>query len=64
VSTETPAAHLARLKVQFPGWAINRNAPAVPGNGFTATERKNPRRRITVTTLAELEAILLEQDGR
>jgi hypothetical protein len=59
-----PAAHLARLKVQFPGWLIIRNAPAVPSNGFTATDRMRPRRRITVATLAELEATLLKRDNK
>jgi hypothetical protein len=31
VSSETPAAHLARLKVQNRGWMISRNPLALPG---------------------------------
>jgi hypothetical protein len=55
--SRTPAAHLARLKVTYQSWSIQR---APEGSGFTA-ERRDERgnlRSIFAPTLAELEAAL------
>jgi hypothetical protein len=49
VSSETPAAHLARLKVTYQGWWIARAA-----DGFTAVERSTGR-TITAGTVTGLE---------
>jgi hypothetical protein len=38
VSSETPAAHLARLKVTYHGWAIRAIEPG-KGTGYTAQRR-------------------------
>jgi hypothetical protein len=60
VSSETPATHLARLKVTFPYYLITR-APLRPG--YTATDRDSGR-CIDAPTLAELEAALIEAGGK
>jgi hypothetical protein len=54
VSGETPAAHLARLKVTCQGWRIVRD-----GGRITATERATGR-RITAASPSELEAALAQ----
>ena len=54
--SETPAAWLARLKVAFPHWSIDR-APPGKGAGFTARRRLPDGRSqsLIARTLAELE---------
>jgi hypothetical protein len=54
----TPAAHLARLKVQFAGWSIHAIEPG-KGTGYTA---QRGRLRLYAVTLGELEAALAETD--
>jgi hypothetical protein len=59
MSRETPAAHLARLKVTYQGWRIERSAT---GTGYTAhcrQERAAPN-FIYAPTLGELEAALMD----
>jgi hypothetical protein len=54
--SETPAAHLARLRVQFGDkWRIDRSDSA-----FLAQHRTTGR-RITATSLPKLEAALLAE---
>lgn len=63
MSSETPAAHLARLKVTYQGWRIEGSAT---GNGYTAhcrQERAAPN-FLSAPTLGELEAVLMEQANR
>jgi hypothetical protein len=63
VSSQTPAAHLARLQVTWPAWRITRDIPEVTGSrGFTAVERATGR-RIIAATVGELEATLMDADG-
>jgi hypothetical protein len=60
--SRTPAAHLARLKVTYQSWSIQR----APEGGFIA-EYRNDRgglRSIFAPTLAELEAALCRGGGR
>jgi hypothetical protein len=54
--SETPAAWLARLKVAFPYWSIDRVPPG-EGGGFTARRRLLDGRSqsLHAPTLAELE---------
>jgi len=54
--SETPAAWLARLKVAFPRWSIDR-APPGQGAGFTACRGLPDGRSqsLYAPTLAELE---------
>ena len=54
--SETPAAWLARLKVAFPHWSIDRVPPG-KGAGFTARRRLPDGRSqsLYAPTLAELE---------
>jgi hypothetical protein len=65
--SRTPAADLARLKVQHPGWTIRRRA--VPGKrtGYTA-HRKLKRggfQSLQAPTAGELEqALFLAEKGR
>jgi hypothetical protein len=54
-ATETPAAHLARLKVQRPGWQIGRTP-----DGFVAVDRATGK-RITAATVSELDGALIAQ---
>jgi hypothetical protein len=49
----TPAAELARVKTQFPLWAIHRTA-----EGFSAVNQAT-RQRVYSKTLAELEHKLI-----
>jgi hypothetical protein len=63
MSSETPAAHLARIKVTYQGWRIEQSAT---GSGYTAHrrgERAAPN-FISAPTLGELEALLVEQGNR
>jgi hypothetical protein len=63
VSSETPAAHLARLKVTYHGWRIERSAT---GTGYTAHYRSERAgvNFVYAPTLGELEAVLMEQANR
>jgi hypothetical protein len=58
VST-TPAAHLARLRVWFPNWRIERSTT---GSGFSAYNRAEHAKPnyMYAPTLGELEAALHE----
>jgi hypothetical protein len=53
VSSETPAAHLARLKVTYQGWRIEQSAT---GSGYTAHRREERAAPnfISAHTLGEL----------
>jgi hypothetical protein len=54
--TETPGSHLARLRVQYGDrWRIDRT-----DSGFAARYRSSGR-RITASTLPELEGDLITQ---
>lgn len=56
--TERTTSPLARMQETWSGWRITRNIPGVaPEPGFTAVERATGR-RITATTLTEMEALL------
>jgi hypothetical protein len=55
MSSETPAAHVARLKVTHQAWRIARD-----GHGAVAVHRENRSRRLAASTLAALEACLIE----
>jgi hypothetical protein len=60
--SRTPAAELARLKVTYPGWIIQRSDET----GFMA-ERQDERgdvRSICAPTVAELETALAGAGGR
>jgi hypothetical protein len=63
VSRETPAAHLARLKVTHQGWRIEQPAT---GSGYTAhrCEERTAPNFCSAPTLGELEALLVEQGNR
>ena len=63
MSAETPAAHLARLKVSHPRWRIDRSGPGALARTFIAVERSTGRRIVT-KTLGELEGRLIGQAGR
>ena len=60
--SRTPAAHLARLKVTYQSWDIQR---AAEGTGFTAQRRKERGglRSIYAPTLPELEAALARAEA-
>lgn len=63
-TSETPAAHLARLQVSYPAWRITRDIPEVTGSrGFTAVERATGRRHLAVT-VGELEAALMGEASK
>lgn len=60
--SRTPAAELARLKVTYQSWDIQR---ATEGTGFTA-ERRDERgglRNIYAQTVPELEGALIEVEA-
>jgi len=59
--SETPATHLARLKVAHPGWSIHAIEPG-KGVGFTAQRRTGHGglRSIYAPTVPQLEAALME----
>jgi hypothetical protein len=61
--SQTPAAHLARLKVTYQGWRIERSSS---GTGFRAHRREERAAPnfIYAPTLGELEAALMEQANR
>jgi hypothetical protein len=59
VSSETPAAHLARLKVTYQSWALR----AVEPTGYAA-HRRDGRRSIHAATLGELENRLADEETR
>ena len=52
--TETPATHLARLKITWQSWDFRRDS-----EGFIAVHRRT-RKRIVADTVPGLEARLLE----
>ena len=54
MSSESPAKHLARIKVQFPRFDVSRD-----GDRYVAVQRDR-RRVIRADDLAELEAKLIE----
>jgi hypothetical protein len=58
VSSETPAAHLARLKVTYRGWRIERD-----GERIVAVERGTGG-RITAATTGELDSRLAEAEAQ
>jgi hypothetical protein len=58
VSSETPAAHLARLKVTYQGWRIVRD-----GGRLTAVERATGH-RLNAATPGELENRLADAETR
>ena len=62
MSPETPAAHLARLKAEFPRWSIKQ---VRRGCGWTA-QRRNRHRidAVYAPTLPALEAELTNREGR
>lgn len=63
MSSQTSAAHLARLQVTWPAWRITRDIPEVTGSrGYTAVERATGR-RLTAPDLGELEAALMAQEA-
>ncbi len=55
--SNTTAAQLARLKVNYPLWRIGRGVPHGPQ--FIAVERDTAR-RITAATITELETLLAD----
>jgi hypothetical protein len=61
--SQTPAAHLARLKVTYQGWRIERSAT---GTGYIAHRREERAAPnfLYAPTLGELEAVLMEQANR
>jgi hypothetical protein len=61
--SRTPAAHLARLKVTYQAWSIQR---ASEGTGFTAEHRDESGglRSIFAPTVPELEGALIEAEAQ
>jgi hypothetical protein len=57
--SRTPAAELARLKTQFPGWTFER----LDSGWYTARrEWRGNQQIVTVPTAAELEQRLLQYE--
>jgi hypothetical protein len=66
MSGQSPASELARLKVQYPEWRIDRiDVESASGPGWTsysAVERETGR-TLTAGTSGELEARLISAAG-
>lgn len=61
-NTETPAAHLARLKVQHPAWAIWKSSAA---DEYVAAPPPGVRQTLVIeANLPALEARILEIERR
>jgi hypothetical protein len=63
MSSETAAAHLARLKVTYQGWRIVRSATGTGYSAHRRQERAAPN-FLSAPTLGELEVVLMEQANR
>jgi hypothetical protein len=63
MSSETPAAHMARLKVTHAGWRIERSATGTGYSAHRRQERAAPN-FLSAPTLGELEVVLMEQANR
>ena len=63
MSSETPAAHLARLKVTYQNWTLRPVEPG-KGTGYTAQRRdgRGNLRSIYAATTGELENRLAEAE--
>jgi hypothetical protein len=64
-NSETPASHLARVRVQHPGWRIgHRDVEPASGPGASFYVATRPGERIQARTVGELEAALIAAESR
>jgi hypothetical protein len=61
MSSDTPAAQLARLKEQFPGWSFWQGEHT--GDFWAAPPPGGPQGLLSAATVPELEALVREAES-